>query len=71
MKKTDKISYRQKPVEELRKLLLEAQKKVAETKAKHLTGNIKDTSVFRKIRYEIALIATLINEKEAEIKNEK
>jgi ribosomal protein L29 len=62
MKKTDKISYRQKPKEELSKLLSDLKKKLVETKAKQLTGNQKDTSVFKKIKYEIALISTLIKQ---------
>jgi ribosomal protein L29 len=63
MKKTDKISYRQKSIEELLKNLLDLRKKIIETKAKQATGNLKDTSVFSKIKYEIALISTLIQEK--------
>lgn len=62
MKKTDKISYQQKPVEELKKLLLEAQKKMVETRAKLSTGNQKDTSVFKKLKYEISLISTVIKQ---------
>lgn len=60
MKKTDKISYHQKSKDELIKLLTDLKKKYVETRTKHLTGNQKDTSVFRKIKYEIALISTLI-----------
>jgi ribosomal protein L29 len=67
MKKTDKISYRQKSVEELLKNLLDLRKKFIETKAKQATGNQKDTSVFAKIKHEISLISTLIQEK----KNDK
>lgn len=67
MKKTDKISYRQKSTEELSKNLLDLRKKFIETKAKSATGNQKDTSVFSKIKYEISLISALIQEK----KNEK
>ncbi len=67
MKKTDKISYRQKSSEELSKNLLDLRKKFIETKAKSATGNQKDTSIFAKIKYEISLISTLIQEK----KNEK
>ena len=62
MKKTDKISYRQKSREELGKLLVDLKKKLVETRAKHLTGNQKDTSVFKKIKYEISLISTLLKE---------
>lgn len=62
MKKTDKISYQQKPKEELIKLLTEAQKKLVETKAKLMTGNQKDSSVFKKVKYEVALISTLLNQ---------
>ena len=69
MKKTDKISYRQKSSEELLKNLLDLRKKFIETKAKHGTGNLKDTSVFSKIKYEISLISTLIQEKKNDKKN--
>ena len=66
MKKTDKISYRQKSVEELNKILFETKKNAVESRAKQATGNLKDTSVFKKIKYEIALISTLIKEKSNE-----
>jgi ribosomal protein L29 len=62
MKKTDKISYRQKSPAELQKLLIGLKKNLVENKAKLLTGNQKDTSVFKKIKYEISLITTLITE---------
>jgi len=62
MKKTDKISYRQKTPVELQKLLADLKKKLVENKAKLLTGNQKDTSVFKKFKYEISLIQTLIKE---------
>jgi ribosomal protein L29 len=68
MKKTDKIAYRQKTIVELQKALTEARKKFVENKTKLTVGNLKDTSVFKKIRYEIALILTLIKEKENENK---
>jgi ribosomal protein L29 len=68
MKKTDKISYRQKSIEELNKLLSDLKKKLVETKTKHVMGNQKDTSVFKKISYEIALVLGLITEK---TKNDK
>jgi ribosomal protein L29 len=69
MKKTDKISYRQKSNEELLKNLLDLRKKFIETKAKSATGNQKDTSVFSKIKYEISLISTLIQEKKNDKQN--
>lgn len=62
MKKTDKISIRQKSSLELEKMLFDAKKKVVEFKAKLATGNLKDTSVFKKIKYEIAYISTLLSE---------
>ena len=62
MKKTDKISYRQKSEVELQNLLADLKKKLVETKTKHLTGNQKDTSVFRKIKHEIAFILTILKE---------
>ncbi|MBI2464871.1 50S ribosomal protein L29 [Candidatus Shapirobacteria bacterium] len=62
MKKTDKMSYRQKSSQELSVALADLQKKLVETRLKHLTGNQKDTSVIRKIKYEIAYVSTLITE---------
>ncbi len=69
MKKTDKIAYQQNSREELNKRLVELKTKLVEDKAKHASGNIKDTSVFKKMRSEIALISTLINIKENEQKS--
>ena len=60
MKKTDKISYHQKSPQELTKALVDLKKKLVETRMKFSTGNQKDTSVFKKIKYEIALISTLL-----------
>lgn len=71
MKKTDKISYRQKSVEELTKMLNDSKKKIVESRTSLATGGLKDTSVFKKIKYEIALILTLIKEKENQTKNDK
>ncbi len=62
MKKTDKIAYKQKTNEELITNLADLQKKLMETKSKQYLGNQKDTSVFKKIQSEIALISTLINQ---------
>ncbi len=62
MKKTDKIAYRQKSLSELQKLLTELNKKFIEAKSKQYLGNQKDTSVFKKIQSEIALVLTLINQ---------
>ena len=67
MKKTDKISYRQKSQDELKKDLLNLRKSLIEANAKYATGNQKDSSVFRKIKRQISLILTLL----AENKNEK
>lgn len=62
MKKTDKIGRRQKSTLELTTLLSDLKKKLVETRSKHLTGNQKDTSVFSKIKYEIAFISTILTE---------
>lgn len=62
MKKTDKIAYKQKSKEELQKLLADLKKKFVETKSKQYLGNQKDTSVFKKIKSEISLISTLLNQ---------
>ncbi len=69
MKKTDKISYRQKSSEELTKNLSDLRNKLVETKAKLASGTQKDTSVFEKIKYEIAYISTLLTEKEHDKQN--
>ncbi|MDD4106866.1 MAG: 50S ribosomal protein L29 [Candidatus Shapirobacteria bacterium] len=66
MKKTDKISYRQKSSDELKKDLLELRKTLIETNAKYATGNQKDSSIFVKTKRKIALILTLLSEKENE-----
>jgi ribosomal protein L29 len=63
MKKIPRNDYHQKTLLELRTALAATQKKLIDTKIKHLTGNHKDTSIFKKIKYEIALISTLISEK--------
>lgn len=62
MKKSDKITYRQKPVEELQKILADLRTRFVETRIKHLTGNQKDTSVFKKMKNEIAVILTILKE---------
>jgi len=64
MKKTDKISYRQKAIVELEKLLSDKRKLLVETKAQFITGQKKDSSIFKKMKYELSLIATLITEKQ-------
>jgi ribosomal protein L29 len=70
MKKTDKISYRQKSPAELKKLISDLGKKLVDNKSKLTTGNLKDTSVLKKIRYEIAYVKTLIRQA-AETNNDK
>jgi ribosomal protein L29 len=62
MKKTDKIAYKQKNKEELQKTLIDLKKKFVEAKSKQYLGNQKDTSIFKKIQSEIALILTLLNQ---------
>ena len=62
MKKTDKIAYKQKTKEELITNLADLRKKMMKAKSKQYLGNQKDTSVFKKIQSEIALISTLINQ---------
>ena len=62
MKKTDKISYRQKSPEDLKKSLIDLRKSFVEAKAKFATGNQTDTSVFKKIKKQIALVLTLLNQ---------
>ena len=68
MKKADKISYRQKSPQELAKNLIDLRKSLIEAKAKSATGNQSDTSVFKKIKKQIAVVLTLLNEKKNEEK---
>lgn len=69
MKKTDKISLRQKSSSELQKNLFDLRKNLIESNAKYGTGNQKDTSVFKKIKKQIALILTLLSETNNEKQN--
>ena len=71
MKKTDKIAYRQKSSEELQKSLHDLRIKLVELKAKLYSGNQKDTSVFKKVKHEIALISTVLKEQENQTQNDK
>lgn len=69
MKKSDRIALNQKSVPEAIKLLSEKKKALFEAKAKQFLGSLKDTSVFKKLRFEIALLSSLIkNSKNAETK---
>ena len=63
MKKTDRISYKEKTVAELKSLLSAARTKLVESRAKNSTGNLKDVSILSKIKYEISYFSTLINNK--------
>jgi len=60
MKKSDKIALKQKSVPEAIKLLTEKKKALFEAKAKQFLGSLKDTSVFKKLRFEISLLSSLI-----------
>ncbi len=62
MKKTDKISYRQKTQKELQKDLFDLKKSLIEAKAKFTTGNLTDTSVFTKIKRQIALVLNFLSQ---------
>ncbi|MBU4210315.1 50S ribosomal protein L29 [Patescibacteria group bacterium] len=62
IKKTDKIAYRQKSIEQLKAELLLIRKKLAQDCFKLSMGQIKDTSVIKKSKYMISFISTLINE---------
>lgn len=58
MKKTDKIGLSEKTATELLTLLSQKRKEIIENKSKQFLGNLKDTSVFRKLRREVAKIST-------------
>lgn len=63
MKKTDKIATTQKSEAELNQELKKLQKDLFESRVKHSMASTKDTSVFKKIKYQIAFIKTLLNKK--------
>lgn len=63
MKKNDKIALRQKSADELRKSLRETNLKIAESKVKFTNGALKDSSVFKKLHYQLSFITTLLNQK--------
>lgn len=63
MKKTDKIAYHQKSLSELNKNLVDISQQLVETKLKLATGQLKDTSQIKKLKYQIALIKTIISQK--------
>jgi len=63
MKKSDKIAYRQQDIAPLTKKISELQAKLLEHRSKQQLGNLKDTSVFKKVKYEIAFIKSLISQK--------
>ncbi|MCL4384434.1 50S ribosomal protein L29 [Patescibacteria group bacterium] len=63
MKKNDKIALRQKSTDELQAALRETQQKLAESRVRFSNGALKDSSVFKKLRYQISLITALINQK--------
>jgi len=60
MKKTDKIGLSEKTASELLNLLVTKRKEIVENKSKQFLGNLKDTSVFRKLRREVAQISTYL-----------
>ncbi|MEK7527510.1 MAG: 50S ribosomal protein L29 [Patescibacteria group bacterium] len=60
MKKSDKIAMTSKSTTELQKILVEKNKQLFEAKAKQFLGSLKDTSIFKKIRFEIAFVSSLI-----------
>lgn len=63
MKKSDKIAYQQQDVATLAKKISDLQAKLLEYRSKQQLGNLKDTSVFKKVKYEITFIKTLISQK--------
>ena len=68
MKKSDKITYHQKTISELEKDLLSFQKQLIEARIKHSNGQLKDSSVLKKLKYQITLSLTLISQKKNESK---
>ena len=64
MKKSDKITYHQKSIAELRHQLASVRKQLIEARIKQSSGKLKDTSVLKKLKYQISLILTLLTHKQ-------
>ena len=65
MKKTDKINLKDRGIQELTKSLIDSRRQLAESRMKLSTGQLSDTSVIKKIKYQISLITTLISQKKS------
>jgi len=70
MKKSDKMPYHQKNIVELNQQLASVRKQLVEARIKHGGGQLKDTSVFKKLKYQISLILTIIKQKQNDSKQE-
>ncbi len=60
MKKTVKIDLREKSSKDLQKHIKDKSKELLELKVKHNLGKVKDTSVFTKLKSEIAYCLSLV-----------
>ncbi|MFA6518763.1 MAG: hypothetical protein WCV93_03920 [Candidatus Shapirobacteria bacterium] len=63
MKKSDKIATKDKSIASLLIDIKEQQKKLADARIGFHQGQLRDTSVFKKIGYQIAYFKTLIGQK--------
>lgn len=63
LKKSDKIAYHQKSVKDLLADLLTAQKKLVEIKIKVGLVQEKNHAQLKKIKYNISLLKTVLNQK--------
>ncbi|MCD6225542.1 50S ribosomal protein L29 [bacterium] len=64
MKKKEKQELHQKSIAELRKILGEKSKELVKARVEKEQGKKKDVKIVAKIRDEIAVIKTIIREKE-------
>ena len=58
----DKKTFQAKTIKELKIDLLKSKKDLVDQKLKIKTGTLKNTSILKKTRYQIALIKTLISQ---------
>ena len=63
MKSKDKKAFQAKNTKELNQDLIKSKKDLIDQKLKLKTGSLKDTSLIKKTRYQIALIKTIIQSK--------
>ena len=69
MKKSDKIKYQKMTIDKLQLELSKVSIDLVQLRIKHSLGQVDNTSLFKKNRYTIAYLKTLISQKQNEKSN--